>query len=253
MAIVRGPRDPYRSAAPRIADLGLLSSRRRVLSKDRGLKWRRYASVGVGHYWIVNLMRSGSRFTASPRAEVRPQDSRRWRFTDPTMRFPSSSKARSEAGSRFETCSLDSLSRTQDDSMTTAATTIDRSTRGRGRPVRRAPGHRLEGILDAPDAARRTSDPEDGLSRWELLLLSPSFPHEWLKERLGISSWRSSSAWTSLASPPARRHSDADARRGASRAIRPTTWPTWIGSGARRGSTSDRPSPRSGDRGRRNS
>ena len=24
-------------------------------AKDRGLKWRRYASVGVGHYWIVNL------------------------------------------------------------------------------------------------------------------------------------------------------------------------------------------------------
>jgi len=56
VAIVRGPRDRYRSAAPRIADLGLLIEVADVsYAKDRGLKWRRHASVGVGHYWIVNL------------------------------------------------------------------------------------------------------------------------------------------------------------------------------------------------------
>jgi Uma2 family endonuclease len=56
VAVVRGPRDRYRSAAPRIADLGLLIEVSDVsYAKDRGLKWRRYAAVGLGSYWIVNL------------------------------------------------------------------------------------------------------------------------------------------------------------------------------------------------------
>ena len=46
-------------------------------------------------------------------------------------------------------------------------------------------------------------------------LMSPSFPHERLKKRLGhVRRWRSSSASTSPASPPARRPSAAGPRRG---------------------------------------
>jgi Uma2 family endonuclease len=56
VAVVRGPRERYRSAAPGIGDPGLLIEVADVTdAKDRGVKWRRYASVGIGHYWIVNL------------------------------------------------------------------------------------------------------------------------------------------------------------------------------------------------------
>ncbi len=56
IAVVRGPRARYRNSAPRADDLGLLIEVSDVTYKtDRGVKWRRYAAVRVGIYWIVNL------------------------------------------------------------------------------------------------------------------------------------------------------------------------------------------------------
>jgi Uma2 family endonuclease len=56
VAVARGPRDRYRSKAPRSADLGLLVEvADSSYAKDRGAKWRQYAASGVSVYWIVNL------------------------------------------------------------------------------------------------------------------------------------------------------------------------------------------------------
>ncbi len=56
IAVVRAPRERYRDRAPRAADLGLLIEVSDVsYATDRGVKWRRYAAVGVSTYWIVNL------------------------------------------------------------------------------------------------------------------------------------------------------------------------------------------------------
>jgi len=56
VAVVRGPRQRYRDRAPRADDLGLIIEVSDVTySTDRGVKWRRYAAVGIGTYWIVNL------------------------------------------------------------------------------------------------------------------------------------------------------------------------------------------------------
>jgi len=56
VVVVRGPRQRYRDCAPRADDLGLLIEVSDVTySRDRGVKWRRYAAVGIGTYWIVNL------------------------------------------------------------------------------------------------------------------------------------------------------------------------------------------------------
>jgi len=56
VAVVRGPRQRYRDCAPRADDLGLLIEvSDATYIRDRGVKWRRYAAVGIGTYWIVNL------------------------------------------------------------------------------------------------------------------------------------------------------------------------------------------------------
>ncbi len=56
VAAVRGPRQRYRDRAPRVADLGLLIEVSDVTyNRDLGVKWRRYAAVSIGAYWIVNL------------------------------------------------------------------------------------------------------------------------------------------------------------------------------------------------------
>ena len=56
IAVARGPRDRYRSSAPRRADLGLLAEVADAsYPTDRGWKWRKYAASGVTVYWILNL------------------------------------------------------------------------------------------------------------------------------------------------------------------------------------------------------
>jgi Uma2 family endonuclease len=56
IAVVRRPRERYRDRAPRAGEIGLLVEVSDVTyTKDRGVKWRRYAAAGVGAYWIVNL------------------------------------------------------------------------------------------------------------------------------------------------------------------------------------------------------
>lgn len=56
IAVIRGSRRDYREHPPGAANIAMIievadSSYR----KDRGLKWRRYASAGVLTYWIVNI------------------------------------------------------------------------------------------------------------------------------------------------------------------------------------------------------
>jgi Uma2 family endonuclease len=56
LAIARGPRERYRTSAPRRADLGLLIEVADTsYAKDRGTKWRKYAASRIPIYWIVNL------------------------------------------------------------------------------------------------------------------------------------------------------------------------------------------------------
>ena len=87
--IVRGPRDRYRSAAPRIADLGFLIEVADVsYAKDRGLKWRRYASVGVGHYWIVNLKQKRIEVYSQPEGRGKAAAFKEIGSTGSTTKFP---------------------------------------------------------------------------------------------------------------------------------------------------------------------
>ena len=56
IAVVRGPRDRYRSQDPGSADLGMLVEvADSSYAIDRGSKWRRYAAMKVPVYWIVYL------------------------------------------------------------------------------------------------------------------------------------------------------------------------------------------------------
>ena len=56
IAVARGPRSQYRSKDPGSADLGMLVEvSDSTYATDRGGKWRRYATVKVPVYWILNL------------------------------------------------------------------------------------------------------------------------------------------------------------------------------------------------------
>ena len=56
VAIVRGPRERYRTAAPTPADLALhIEVSDTTYALDRGKKWRKYAAFKIPVYWIVNL------------------------------------------------------------------------------------------------------------------------------------------------------------------------------------------------------
>lgn len=56
ITVARGPRDRYRTGAPRAVDIGLLTEvSDSTYAKDRGLKWQKYASCRVETYWIVNI------------------------------------------------------------------------------------------------------------------------------------------------------------------------------------------------------
>lgn len=56
LAVIRGPRERYRSGDPRPEDLALLIEvSDESYAKDRGVKWRRYAANRVPVFWIVNL------------------------------------------------------------------------------------------------------------------------------------------------------------------------------------------------------
>jgi Uma2 family endonuclease len=67
VAVARGPRDRYRSRAPRRVDLGLLAEVADAsYPKDRGTKWCKYAASGVAVYWIVNLLQRQIEVYTSP-------------------------------------------------------------------------------------------------------------------------------------------------------------------------------------------
>jgi Uma2 family endonuclease len=56
IAVVRGRWEDFRVRSPRLADVALLVEIADTsYAKDRGIKWRRYASARVPLYWIVNL------------------------------------------------------------------------------------------------------------------------------------------------------------------------------------------------------
>jgi Uma2 family endonuclease len=56
LAVARGPRERYRSVAPKPPDLGLLIEvADTTYLKDRGKKWAQYAASRIPVYWIVNL------------------------------------------------------------------------------------------------------------------------------------------------------------------------------------------------------
>ncbi|MFO0891571.1 MAG: Uma2 family endonuclease [Isosphaeraceae bacterium] len=67
LAVVRGPVERYRDRDPRSSDLGLLVEvSEGSYSRDRGMKWRKYAAAGVPTYWIVNLAKKRIEVYASP-------------------------------------------------------------------------------------------------------------------------------------------------------------------------------------------
>ncbi len=54
IALVRGPRDRYAQAAPQAADIALIAEVSDTsTSKDRKLKWRKYAAARIPYYWIL--------------------------------------------------------------------------------------------------------------------------------------------------------------------------------------------------------
>jgi Uma2 family endonuclease len=56
VAVARGPRERYDSAAPKVAELGMLTEvADSSYRKDRGTKWRKYAACRIPIYWILNL------------------------------------------------------------------------------------------------------------------------------------------------------------------------------------------------------
>lgn len=56
IAVVVGPNRRYRQMTPTISDIVLLIEvADTTYPTDRGVKWRRYASAGIPHYWIANL------------------------------------------------------------------------------------------------------------------------------------------------------------------------------------------------------
>ncbi len=56
IAVVRGSASSYGSRLPEASDIVLLAEvTDTTYAKDRGPKWRHYASVGIATYWIVNL------------------------------------------------------------------------------------------------------------------------------------------------------------------------------------------------------
>lgn len=58
VSIARGPDDAYRKRLPAAADVSLLVEvADTTYAKDRGPKYRRYASAGIPVYWIVDLNR----------------------------------------------------------------------------------------------------------------------------------------------------------------------------------------------------
>ena len=56
VAVVRGPRESYRSRGPEMGDLALVAEvSDSSYRKDRSPMWSLYAEAGVPVYWIVNL------------------------------------------------------------------------------------------------------------------------------------------------------------------------------------------------------
>jgi Uma2 family endonuclease len=56
IAVVWGPDDLFEKRTPAAADVGMLMEAAETsYALDRGKKWRRYASVRVPFYWIVNI------------------------------------------------------------------------------------------------------------------------------------------------------------------------------------------------------
>lgn len=54
--VIRGSLNQYRERMPEAKDSGLIVEvSDSTYATDRGLKWRRYAAVGIPVYWIVNL------------------------------------------------------------------------------------------------------------------------------------------------------------------------------------------------------
>ena len=53
---IRGALNQYRERMPESKDSGLIVEvSEATYATDRGLKWRRYAAVGIPVYWIVNI------------------------------------------------------------------------------------------------------------------------------------------------------------------------------------------------------
>ncbi len=56
ISVARGPRDRYRTKAPRASDLGMLvEASDTTYAKDRGAKWTKFAGCRIPTYWIVNI------------------------------------------------------------------------------------------------------------------------------------------------------------------------------------------------------
>jgi Uma2 family endonuclease len=67
IAVVRAPRERYRTSSPRIPDIGLLVEVADTsYAKDRGIKWRKYATAGIAVCWIVDVPRRRLEVFSSP-------------------------------------------------------------------------------------------------------------------------------------------------------------------------------------------
>jgi Uma2 family endonuclease len=89
IAVVRGPLDRFRQQSPQADDLTMLVEvAESSYAKDRGVKWRHYASCGVASYWIVNLETRTIEVYGDPAGEGREARYRASRSFGPDDEIP---------------------------------------------------------------------------------------------------------------------------------------------------------------------
>jgi Uma2 family endonuclease len=89
LAIVRAPRERYRTSSPRVPDIGLLVEVADTsYAKDRGDKWRRYAASGIPAYWIVNVPQRRLEVYSSPSGRGKSAEYRQATIYGPDQEVP---------------------------------------------------------------------------------------------------------------------------------------------------------------------
>lgn len=89
VAVVRGPNDRYRDHDPQVGDIAMvIEVADSSYTKDRGVKWRRYAACRIPSYWIVNIPARAVEVYGDPSGEGRSAEYRASRSFGPDEEIP---------------------------------------------------------------------------------------------------------------------------------------------------------------------